>query len=161
MATLEEQVKDLTERLEELEKKFGLAPLKGVVADFKLLMGGLDFRTLETIFQGESDGELACALMGQEKPVLENVKKSLSKTRWKRVHGAMKSMAKEGVTESWVKSSRESLQRKIQKLEQMGHIVVAGHEGPFVEGVWPWKPEEQPKMDLRDWTVNVLDPLAS
>ncbi len=163
MATLEEQVKELTERLEKVERQLGVAPLKGLLADFKTMMENFDNRTLEYIFQGEGDGELAMALMGQEKAVLENAKRALSKTRWKRIYGAMEDLTVEGVSKDWVEAKQENLQRKIQKLEQMGDIVVAGmyddHE--LLAGTpWTGKWEEKPKMDLREWKAKVLDSLA-
>ena len=158
MATLEEQVKELTERLVKLEKHLGMAPLRPPLANFKGLMEGLDFRTLEWIFRGESDRGLAIAFMGQEKPVLESVMKALSKSRWKRVHGEMKILMEEGVTERWVKGSQEDLQRKIQKLEEMGEIVVAGTGEPCVGSTWPFP--EPAKLDLREWKAKILDVLA-
>lgn len=158
MATLEEQVKELSERVLALERHLGMGPLRAPLTDFKKLMEGLDKRTLEYIFQGEGDGSLACAMMGQEKGVVLSMKGALSKTRWRRVHAEMKKMMEEGVSESGVKSAQESLQYKIQKLEDMGNIVVAGYGGPYVsgEGGWPWERKE-PKLDLREWEVRVLE----
>jgi flagellar motor switch protein FliG len=132
--------------------------LRASLADFNKLMEGLDKRTLECIFQGESDGSMACAMMGQEKGLVLSMKAALSKTRWRRVHVEMKKMTEEGVPESSVKSAQESLQYKIQKLEDMGHIVVAGRGGPYVsgEGGWPWDRKE-PKLDLKEWEVRVLE----
>jgi flagellar motor switch protein FliG len=158
MATLEEQVTELTERLEKLEKHLGMAPLRPPLADFKGMMEGLDFRTLEWIFRGESDRELAIAFMGQEKDVLENVRKALSKSRWKRVYAEMRNLTEEGVTEGWVKGSQEELQRKIQKLEEMGEIVVAGSGRQLVGSTWPFP--EPPKLDLREWKSKVLEAVA-
>ncbi len=158
MATLKEQVKDLTQRLEKLEKRMGMAPLKGVLADFKKMMENFDRRTLEQIFQGESDRGLAIALMGQAKPVLENAKGAMSKARWKQVRAEMENLMVEGVSKRWVKSSQEDLQRKIQRLEDMGEIVVGGMGGPMVGHRWPFP--EPPKLDLRDWKEDVLDSLA-
>ncbi len=161
MATLEEQVKELGERVLKLERHLGMAPLSGFISDFKKLMEGLDRRTLEVIFQGESEGSLACALMGQEKGVVESVKAALSKSRWRRVHATMKNLAVEGVTEGNVKSSQEALQRKVQQLEDMGNIVVAGdHDGELVGVPWDGKWEEKPKLDLREWTAKVLEAVA-
>lgn len=135
--------------------------MSGFISDFKKLMEGLDRRTLEVIFQGESEGSLACALMGQEKGVVESVKAALSKSRWRRVHATMKNLAVEGVTEGNVKSSQEALQRKVQQLEDMGNIVVAGdHDGELVGVPWDGKWEEKPKLDLREWTAKVLEAVA-
>ena len=130
MVTLDEQVKELTERVEKLERQLGIGPLKGLVADFKGLMMGLDIRTLEYVFQGESEHSLAYSFMGQPKEVLESVKKALSKIRWNRVCAEMNDLMTEGVTESSVKASQEGLQRKVQKLEEMGGIVVDGSVEP-------------------------------
>lgn len=158
MATLEEQAKDLMERVEKLEKKLGMAPLKGILSDFKAMITSFDKRTLELIFQGESDQALAVALMGQEKSVLENAKSAMSKSRWKRIFSEMKNLTEEGVTERWVKSSQEDLLRKIQKLEEMGEIVVVGNGEPLVGSRWPFP--EPAKLDLRVWKANVLEPIA-
>lgn len=158
MATLEEQVKELSERVLALERHLGMGPLRAPLTDFKKLMEGLDKRTLEYIFQGEGDGSLACAMMGQEKGVVLSMKGALSKTRWRRVHAEMKKMMEEGVSESGVKSAQESLQYKIQKLEDMGNIVVAGvHDGELVGVPWDGKWAEKPKLDLREWEVRVLE----
>lgn len=155
MATLEEQVKDLMERLEKLEKKLGVAPLTGILSNFKATMTGFDKRTLEIIFQGESDQELAVALMGQEKSVLESVGNALSKSRWKRICNEMTNLTEEGVTEGWVESSQGNLLRKIQRLEQMGEIVVVGTGEPIGGSSWPFP--EPVKLDLREWKVKVLE----
>ena len=161
MATLEEQVKELSERVLKLEKHLGMVPLQGTLSDFKKLMEGLDKRTLEWIFRGEGERRLACALMGQEKGVVESVKAALSKSRWKRVHAEMKNLAAEGITEDSVKHSQEALQLKIQQLEDMGEIVVASaHDGELVGVPWDGKWEEKPKLDLRDWTAKVLEAVA-
>lgn len=160
MATLEEQVKELTERVEKLERQLGIAPLRGLVADFKGLMMWLDTRTLAYIFQGESDHSLAYSLMGQPKEVLESVKKALSKTRWNRVCAEINDLMTEGVTEPLVKSSQESLQRKVQKLEEMADIVIDGSGEPHVGGVIRPFPESA-KLDLREWKAKVLETLAS
>jgi len=160
MATLEEQVKQLTERVEKLERQLGIAPLRGLVADFKGLMMGLDNRTLEYIFQGESEHSLAYSFMGQPKEVLESVKKALSKTRWNRVCAEMNDLIAEGVTELSVKSSQEGLQRKVQKLEEMAGIAVDGSGDSHVGGVnWPFP--EPAKLDLSEWKTKVLNALAS
>lgn len=160
MATLEEQVAELTKRVQGLETELGIGPIRENLPDFKLIMTKLDHRSLETIFQGEGDGDLAIAFMGQERDLLENVRQSLSKARWKRVYGVMKRMMEEGVSKDGVQYAQEALRRKIQSLEDMGRIVVSHRttSGPGVS--WDeFMKRERPKLDLSGWKP-VLEGLA-
>lgn len=163
MATSQKRLKELEERVMRLEKKLGMAPLTGVVADFKGLMKWLDRRTLGFIWQGEDDRTIALSLMGLERKILETAKAAFSKTKWKIICSEMEGLLKEGVEQDSIKWAQESIQRKVQKLEEMGEIVVG--RDPEVEGKWVdakfllAKAKENKKLDLKAWK-KTLDELA-
>ena len=157
MATSQKRFKELEERVKRLEKRLGISPLTGVVANFKELVQWLDQRTLEFIWQGEDDRTLALSLMGLERKILESAKKAFSKTKWKIICFEMERLLKEGVEKESIKWAQESIQRKVQKLEEMGQIVVG--RDPELEKWVKGKVKVKKKLDLKAWK-KTLDTLA-